>query len=276
MGYIYKITNTISGKCYIGETVRPNPQTRWRQHIQKINKDDGCPALRDAIKKYGINKFKFEVLIICFDEDRHEYEKEYIKKYNCQVPNGYNILPGGQYGGSRLGIKHTPEAIQKMKDSVKRFREANPNYYETYREKHIEAMEKVDISNFVKSSDKFKKAVEEGRVGGKAHKDGKQSEETKEKIRESLLKYYEENSNSRRINIEKHREIMTKVKGRKVAQYSKENEFIKEYNSISEAGRDSEVKKSNIQRVLSGFSKTAGGYIWKYIDEKDLKTSLEV
>ena len=100
----------------------------------KINKGKGCPALRDAINKYGLDNFKFEVIIICFDEDRYKYEKEYIKKYNSQVPFGYNILSGGQIGESRLGIKHTPEAIQKMVDSVRKFREENPNYYETYRE----------------------------------------------------------------------------------------------------------------------------------------------
>jgi group I intron endonuclease len=272
MGFIYKITNIVSGKCYIGETVRPNPETRWKQHIQKINKGEGCPALRDAINKYGIDSFMFEVLIICFDEDRYKYETEYIKKYNCQVPNGYNILPGGQYGGSRLGIKFSDESKKKISEACKAFYRENPNHYETYREKHREAMDKVDLSSAVKNSEKWKKAIQEGRIGGKAHKDGKISEETKEKIRESVLKYYEENTDSKNINIEKHREAMAKAKGRKVAQYTNDNEFIKEYNSISEAGRLSEAKTSNIQRVLSGYSKTAGGYIWKYVDEKNLKT----
>jgi group I intron endonuclease len=272
MGFIYKITNIVTKKCYIGETVRPNPEERWKQHLQKINNGEGCPALRDAIKKYGVSNFKFEVIIICFDEDRHKYEKEYIKKYNSQVPNGYNILDGGQYGGSRLGIKHTEESKKKMSETCKKFYKANPNYYETFREKHREAMKAIDLSSAVINSEKWKKAVEEGRVGGKAHKDGKLSEETKEKIRESMLKYYEENDNSRPINIEKQREVMSNAKGRKVAQYTKDDEFIKQYNSISEAGRLSEAKKTNIQRVLSGYTKTAAGYIWKYVDEKDLKT----
>ena len=82
-------------KCYIGETKKSNPELRWNEHIKSINKNKGCPALKDAIKKYGLNRFKFEVIIICFDEDRYKYEKEYIKKYNSQIPNGYNILPGG-------------------------------------------------------------------------------------------------------------------------------------------------------------------------------------
>jgi group I intron endonuclease len=269
MGFIYKITNITTNKCYVGETVQLDPEIRWKQHINKINRDKGCPALKDAIKKYGIEKFRFEIIIICFDEDRHKYETEYIKKYNSQVPNGYNILPGGQYGGSRLCIKHTEEAKKKMSDTCKAYYKDNPNHFETYREKHKQSMGKVDISSSVKNSEKFKKAVEEGRVGGKAHKDGKQSEETKIKIRESVNKYYEQN---RENIIEKHRDAMAKSKGRKIAQFTNDNKFVKEYNSISEAGRLSEAKTSNIQRVLSGFSKTAGGYIWKYADEKSLKT----
>lgn len=274
MGYIYKITNTISGKCYIGETKQESPEFRWKEHIRNINRDKGCPALKDAIKKYGIDKFKFDVLIICFDEDRFIYEKEYIKKYNCQVPNGYNILPGGIGGAGFQGKKHTEESKKKMIKGIKLFREENPNHFETYREKHKEAMKKVDISFAVKNSNKYKKAVEEGRIGGKAHKDGKLSEETKQKIRESVLKYYEENIDSRnnKINIEKHREVMTKAKGRKITQYTKNNEFVKEYCSIREADRVSGVKKSNIQSVLYGFTMTAGGYIWRYADEKNLKT----
>lgn len=264
MGFIYKITNTKSGKVYIGETIQSDPEIRWRQHIRTIDKNKGCPALKDAIKKYGIDIFKFEVIIICFDEDRFKYEKEYINKYNSQVPNGYNILPGGIGGTGFQGKKHTEESIKKMIEGGKRFREENPNHFETYREKLKKSMENIDISSAVKNSVKWKRAVEEGRIGGKAHKDSKQTEETKHKIRESVIKYYEG-------NIGNHREAMAKSKGRKVAQYTKDNEFIKEYTSISEAGRISSVKKSNIQQVLAGCNKTAGGYIWKYIDEKNLK-----
>ena len=269
MGFIYKITNTKSGKCYIGETIQSDPETRWRQHVRTIDKNKGCPALKDAIKKYGIDVFKFEVLIICFDEDRFKYEKEYIKKYNCQVPNGYNILPGGIGGAGFQGKKHTEESIKKMIEGGQRFREENPNHFETYIEKLKKSMEKVNISSAVKNSEKWKKAVEEGRVGGKAHKNGKLSEETKNKIRESIISYYEENKESK---IEKLRESMAKAKGRKVSQYTKNNVFIREYNSISEAGRLSSVNNNNISNVLANKTKTAGGFIWRYVDEKGLKT----
>ena len=259
MGFIYKITNTLTGKCYIGETQEKDPEDRWKGHMRAINRNTGCPALRDAIHKYGADNFKFEVLIICFDEDRFIYEKEYIKKYNSQVPHGYNILPGGEGGGFH-GKKHTSSTIEKIKKGISRFRKENPNYFETYREKLRKSMEKVDISSAVKNSEKYMKAVEEGRVGGKLHK---QSEETKEKIRQSGLKYFREHD-SHVVNIEKHRNTMALIKGRKIKQYSKDNELIKEYISISEAGRISGVKKNNIQHVIDKSDRTAGGYIWKY------------
>jgi group I intron endonuclease len=272
MGFIYKITNLVSKKCYIGETKEDTPEKRWKGHIQSIKRSEGCPALKCAIKKYGIEKFKFEVLIICFDEDRFIYEKEYIKKYNCQVPNGYNILPGGE-GGGFLGKTHSKETKKKIGESKKCFIQNNPNHFETYREKLKESMKKVDISSAVKNSEKFQKAVKEGRIGGNFHKEGKPSEETKKKIRESVNKYYSNlDNNAKKINIEKHREAMTKASGRKIAQYRKDNVFVKEYISIAEASRLSNVKKPNIQQVLSGNTKTAGGFIWKYADNSEPTT----
>ena len=64
---------------------------------------------------------------------------------------------------------------------------------------------------------------------------------------------------------------MSKALGKKIIQYSKDNQFIKEYISIAEASRLTNIKKSNIQHVLSGESRTAGGYIWKYADTKEPK-----
>ncbi len=263
MGYIYKITNTVTGKCYIGETIQHNYQRRWQKHLNSLKYKEGCPLLKSSMKKHGIDNFKFEILIICFDHDLVRYEKEYIKKYNSQVPNGYNILPGGQIGNGMLGYKHTPETIEKIKQKGKEFREKNPNHFETYREKLRCSMEKVDISSCLKNSVKFQKAIEEKRVGSASHKGGKLSEETKKKIKESLTKYYENNKN--KTISEKHREAVRKRLSKSVVQYNKNGELIKEYSSIIEADRISGVKRSNIHNSITGKTKTAGGgFIWKY------------
>jgi len=76
MGFIYKITNLITNKCYIGETTKADPEKRWMQHKNTIKRGIGCPALQSAVIKHGIDNFKFEILLICFDEDRYKYEIE--------------------------------------------------------------------------------------------------------------------------------------------------------------------------------------------------------
>lgn len=126
MGYIYKITNILTNKCYIGETKEKNPETRWRQHKRTIKKGIGCPALQNAVKKYGIDNFTFKVLIICFDEERFKFEKEYIKKYNSIAPNGYNITAGGE-GGGFIGKTHTQETINRIRNTLKNTYENNVN-----------------------------------------------------------------------------------------------------------------------------------------------------
>lgn len=125
MGYIYKITNIITGKCYIGETKKENPLLRWNEHKRKIEKGIGCPALQDAVRKYGIDNFRFDVLIICFDEDRYKFEIEYIQKYNSISPNGYNLTKGGEGGGFH-GKKHTKETIEKIVETSKQKYIDNP------------------------------------------------------------------------------------------------------------------------------------------------------
>lgn len=52
----------------------------------------------------------------------------------------------------------------------------------------------------------------------------------------------------------------------KIHQLNTKGEFIKEYNSVTEASRELGIPKSNISYCLTGKRKTAGGYIWKYAE----------
>jgi len=260
MGYLYKITNIITGKCYIGVTIQPDIKRRWTKHINSVNYKEGCPILKKSMKKHGVKNFKFDILIICFDQDVVKYEKEYIKKFNSQVPNGYNILSGGQIGDGLVGYKHSPETIEKIKEKGRLFRENNPNHFETYREKHKKALEHVDFSSSVKNSEKFKKAMidrkEKYKIGNK-----KVSEDTKKKISDSLKLFYNDNKNTAS---DAQKEAIKKALSKPIIQYDTDGIMIKEYRSIAEADRTSGVKKSNIQHVLCGKNKLAGGFVWKY------------
>lgn len=88
---IYKITNKINGKIYIGQSVRP--QIRWWEHCQSAkNQRDDYPV-HHAICKYGEENFTFEILEWTTDYDNREIEL--IQYYNSMTPNGYNISIGG-------------------------------------------------------------------------------------------------------------------------------------------------------------------------------------
>lgn len=93
MGCIYKITNKINGKCYIGQTMKNDPVDRWKSHCSK--KTDS--AIHLAIVKYGKNNFTLEVIDNTNTIDElNQLEIMYIKQFNSFYPNGYNLDEGGR------------------------------------------------------------------------------------------------------------------------------------------------------------------------------------
>jgi group I intron endonuclease len=280
MGYIYKITNTITKKCYIGVTTKENPNDRWMGHKQAIKSGRGCPLLRNAFTKYGETAFKFEVLIICFDEDLYSYEKQYIKKYNSLTPNGYNAHEGGEFGGNFKGKKHSEEAKQKMALKTSE-RNKNEELIQRIREGVTLFNRTHNIGELMRNSEKWKKAKAEGRIGGHS-KFGEKGEEIRKKISEGVKRYYK-NIDSSVIktgptNKEKHSEVMTKAIGRKVLQYSLENTLLSTFDSIILASKATGVGRRSIQANMAGRSKTSGGFVWKYAEKepKARPTQLDV
>lgn len=89
---IYKITNKINSKCYIGQSNDIN--RRWRQELSpnaKLN-----PHLARAFEKYGTDNFEFEIIEECQRELLNEREQFWINLYNSSDKNfGYNKTLGG-------------------------------------------------------------------------------------------------------------------------------------------------------------------------------------
>ncbi len=89
---IYKITNLVNSKCYIGQTIQ-KLEYRWAKHGDVSSH---CFALNNAIKKYGKDSFKIEKLANCNSkEELNTLEAFYIKNHNSLFPNGYNLTGGG-------------------------------------------------------------------------------------------------------------------------------------------------------------------------------------
>ena len=92
MGYIYKITNQVNGKIYIGQTYR-TVELRWKEHLSHIN---GRYPINRAIKKYTPFSFKIETIEQCDDSHLDEREIYWIAFYHSNnAVYGYNCTAGG-------------------------------------------------------------------------------------------------------------------------------------------------------------------------------------
>jgi group I intron endonuclease len=110
MHFIYKITNAINGKCYIGQTRQP--QKRWYQH--KHDAANPRMPIHHAIRKYGNEAFEFKVIDFAFNQwEANCLESGYIERYDSRNNlKGYNIEKGG-YGGTM-----SPETREKISNSL--------------------------------------------------------------------------------------------------------------------------------------------------------------
>lgn len=119
---IYKITNKINNKSYIGKSI--DIQKRWKYHLDNFNcKKEYDKTLYRAFRKYGESNFSFEILEEINEEDydliSDEREKYWIKFYNT-LETGYNETSGGDGGYS----EKARNKIKKLTDDeVKKIRQ---------------------------------------------------------------------------------------------------------------------------------------------------------
>lgn len=107
-GYIYKVTNNLNNKIYIGQKRSP---------IFVESYFGSGTQIRRAVEKYGEENFSREVLEWCYSkDDLNQKEIYYIDKYNARDDSiGYNIA----LGGNIIGMKHSEETKAKMSASAK-------------------------------------------------------------------------------------------------------------------------------------------------------------
>lgn len=115
---IYAFTNKINGKKYVGSAV--NLRRRHRKHLYELNKGSHHSLkFQRAWNKYGQDSFQFEIVeIIGVEADLIVREQHWMAAYGAFGPNGYNMSPTA---GSILGIKRSPETIEKMRISGRRY-----------------------------------------------------------------------------------------------------------------------------------------------------------
>lgn len=130
MRFCYRITNTLNGKIYIGQTA--DPKRRWKSH-QYLARRKPAQYIGHALAKYGIENFIFEVIATCQTlNDSNSTEIQLIARYNsCNKEIGYNISPGGS--GVNL-LVFTEKHRRKLSEAAK-----GRSFSEETREKISEA-----------------------------------------------------------------------------------------------------------------------------------------
>jgi group I intron endonuclease len=110
--HVYKITNLVTNKIYIGQTIQKNPKMRWYGH-QADARGGKNTHLYNSMRKYGIDQFSWEVIdsAYCLDElnVKEQYWLEEYRKKN----EVYNLREAGN------NKTHSEESKEKMKESQK-------------------------------------------------------------------------------------------------------------------------------------------------------------
>lgn len=114
MALIYKITNDVNGKVYIGKTIRTLVD-RWIEHLNdRFEEHKTSIPLYNAMNKYGIEHFHIEAVEDGIpNEQINEKERYYIKEFNSRShDSGYNVTEGGD--GGRTSSKLTESEVEEI------------------------------------------------------------------------------------------------------------------------------------------------------------------
>lgn len=178
---VYKITNLINNKVYIGKTILFPREKRLKYHLQiaKHKYKRTYSYIHKAMNKYGFENFKFEVIEECISEtEALVRESFYIKEYNSKNSEfGYNLTDGGD---GISGYKYLEEDLEALRIRASNRKEklkgaGNP----FYGKKHSEETKKI-------ISEKRKNASKENYIGEKSS----QSKFTNEQVEKILISYY--------------------------------------------------------------------------------------
>lgn len=255
MKTIYCFTNLINNKKYIGSTIK-DPKIRYNQHMYHVNHKDAEGKynypLYSAIRKYGIENFKFEILFQkdCSEEEIRILEKEYIENFNCLSPNGYNQTK------DTMHPLNDPATYKKMS--------------ETKREKAKEVAEVDNDFNVIKIWRSIVDCAEATNLDAKkiasvcrgerittANKKFCWIVDGKVQIPEYHRDLYKGETGTTQIQ----------SSSRKVAKIDCiTNEILDVYDTIALAARENNCDNSGISKVCRGVRNKCGGFKWKYID----------
>jgi len=242
---IYKITNNINHRFYIGSSI--NIYKRWGEHKRTLRKNiHDNDFLQKSWNKYGEDHFKFEIIELIIDKTeliiREQFYLDLIKPFNKNIT--YNIC---KIAGNMLGFKHSEKTKKILSDLHK------GNKY----------------SLGFKHSDMTKDKMSKSKTGKKHN-----LETINKMISSSIGRTQSDETKEKLSIINKGKTATNKVK---VYQLDLNDNIIKLWDSITEAANYFNITPSIISSVCNGRNKTTSGYKWLYFDEqRPLKLTVEI
>lgn len=269
-GYIYKTTNLINGKIYIG-------QHRYEKGGIDETYIGSGKLLRKAIEKYGLKNFKCE--IIDEAQNKEELDKKEIKWiawYRNQGIELYNIVDGGTGGNTNGGKTFSKEWREKIskankgkiisEEQKKKISEARMGYTPWNKGIPLSEEQKLKLSKANKGKTSWNKGINWSEEFKKSMSDFKMQQyinnpEIKEKLRKSHLG---QKSWSKGQTKETNPSLMSN--SLKQSKRVKCIETNKTYISLGEAANDINATKGLICMALKGKIRSAKGYHFVYAD----------
>lgn len=262
MGYIYKITNNINGKIYIGQTRVTEPQ-RWQQHVWHANNkpDNDSPLLCRAIKKYGKENFTRTIIEECNNQLLNEREIYWIKYFNSTNHEiGYNVENGGQ-GHLKYSDEEILEAYAEYHSIVQASKALNMSRDQM--SKRLQAMQ-IETSNEIPvcQYDLQGNFIKEYPTMAEA---AKETNTPLYHIREQGVynKFLWLHKNSTQTPQERLNQLSCLAHDLfDIQQYNESGELVAEFSNASEASKKTGINVSSIKAASSGRQVSAGGFLW--------------
>jgi group I intron endonuclease len=242
MNVIYRITNLINGKKYIGKT--KNLKDRWKSHMDNSNNTKIKYPLYLAIRKYGISNFKVEAIHSTKEYKRlSDLEKFYIKKEHSLISEkGYNLTVGGE-GGDTFTNNPNKDKIREVHKKNGKSRWQNPKYRMNVSNGLDKANSKSDTSKN-RSVAAFKKW--ENPEYRKSVKKSKQNLQYRKKVSDSVIRAHSKPEYLKLRSKQSSGKNNGNWKGY-VYVYS-DNIFKGRYNTIREASEKLKISGDKIRR----------------------------
>lgn len=260
--FIYKVTNKINGKVYIGQTVK-SVLNRWKSHLSDSKRRDF--VFYRAIRKYGSDNFKIEEIDGANSISELNYKEYlYIYKFNTLAPNGYNSTTGGK------NFKMT----QEIKDKISKANKNKPKSKE-----HCVNLSKSHIGN--KASEESKNKMTVSMTNNVflskpiVRNDGMEFPSIAECARQTdtstgnicmVLNGDRLTANGYHF---KRLEDCDKIEPWDIP-YPPERAIKRSdgrvFNSINECAAEMKTRNNNISRVLKGYRKSHKGYSFEYLE----------